>query len=90
MLIAMFLLLELGREVDYYWDRSSMSGYGFGNWFTKIFSSALYTAKKYIEPVAADFELFTLHNWGSGKDSGESFPQNIRSGKRFLGEQRKS
>jgi hypothetical protein len=67
-----------------------MSGYGIGNWFAKLFHSALPLAKKYFAPVFSDFPSFTLHDWGSGKDFQESVSQNLRSSVLSLGERLKS
>jgi len=53
---------QMGHGVAYYKDRSSMSGYGLGSWFAKLFRSALPLAKKYIVPVATDLAFFTLHD----------------------------
>jgi hypothetical protein len=68
----------LGHGIDYYKGLSSMSGYGFGSWFSMLFHSVLPLARKYISPVAADFASSTLHDWGSGKNIQESVSQNIR------------
>jgi hypothetical protein len=76
--------------MDYYKGRSSMSGYGLGSWFAKLFRSAIPLAKKYIAPVAADFASSTLHDWGDGTDLKKSVSQNLRSSARSLGEQLKS
>ena len=81
---------QLGHGMDYYKGRSSMSGYGLGSWFAKLFRSAIPLAKKYIAPVAADFASSTLHDWGDGKDFKESVSKNLRSSARSLGERLKS
>jgi hypothetical protein len=52
---------QLGHGMDYYKGRSSISDYGIGSWFAKLFHSALPLAKKYIAPVAADFASTTIH-----------------------------
>jgi hypothetical protein len=80
---------QLGHGMDYYKGRSSMSGYGLGSWFAKLFRSAIPLAKKYIAPVAADFASSTLHDWGDGKDFKESVSKNLRSSARSLGERLK-
>ena len=53
---------QLGHGMNYYRGRSSMSGYGLGNWFAKLFHCALPLAKKYTAPVATDFISPTLHD----------------------------
>ena len=68
-----------------------MSGYGLSNRFVKFFF-ALHCSllKKNIVPAAADFSSTTEHDWGSWKDFIENDSQNLRFGKRSLGEQLKS
>jgi len=81
---------QLGNGMDYYRGRSSMSGYGLGNWFSKLFHSPLPLAKKYTDPVAVDFSSSTLYYWDPPKDFKESISQNLRFSVRCLGERLKS
>ena len=80
---------QQGNGMDYYKGRSSMSGYGLGSWFAKLFRSALPLARKYLVPAATDFASSTLYDWGSGKDFKKSASENLRSNARTLGERLK-
>ena len=59
---------QLSHKMYFYKDRSSISDYALGNWFTKLFHSALPLAKKYILPTAADLLSSTIQDLGCGKD----------------------
>jgi len=80
---------QQGNGMDYYKGRSSMSGYGLGSWFAKLFRSSLPLARKYLVPAATDFAASTLYDWGSGKDFKKSATENLRSSARTLGEKLK-
>ena len=80
---------QQGNGMDYYKGRSSMSGYGLGSWFAKLFRSSLPLARKYLVPAATDFASSTLYDWGSGKDFKKSATENLRSSARTLGEKLK-
>ena len=81
---------QIGNGLDYYKGRTTMSGYGLGSWFARLFRSALPLARKYLVPAASNFAASTLQDWGSGKNFKESVKENIRSSARAVGEQLKS
>jgi hypothetical protein len=81
---------QIGHGLDYYKGRTTMSGYGLGSWFARLFRSALPLAKKYIVPAATNFAGSTLQDWSSGKNFKDSLKENLRSSARAVGEQLKS
>ena len=81
---------QIGNGLDYYKGRTTMSGYGLGSWFARLFRFALPLARKYLVPAASNFAASTLQDWGSGKNFKESVKENIRSSARAVGEQLES